>query len=148
MKTEANSDNPREFSPAYEAGSGASSSLLAIIAPASRDYASLFLEGKTMAPRTAIERNHFHRQLRQTAAERYADHQQDIRALMDMIAEELRVHAQQAAGDPLDWGYAGDLGRIRHSLKGLLESQLIGRYNWSETEASRFITDYLEDARS
>ena len=98
--------------------------------------------------RKDIEKRRIGRQLRQTAAERYADHQQDIGVLLDLVAEELRVHAERAAENPKDWGYAGDLGRVRESLKGLLESLLIGRYEWSETEASRFIEDHLEDMRN
>ena len=97
--------------------------------------------------RKDIEARRIKRQLKQTAAERYADHQGDIAVLMDLVGEELRVHAAQAAKEPKDWGYAGDLGRVRGSMKGILESLLIGRYEWSETEASRFIEDHLEDMR-
>jgi hypothetical protein len=97
--------------------------------------------------RKDVEKRRIGRQLKQTAAERYADHQQDIGVLLDLVAEELRVHAERAAEDPKDWGYAGDLGRVRETLKGLLESLLIGRYEWSETEASRFIEDHLENMR-
>jgi len=92
--------------------------------------------------RKDIEKKRIKRQLKQSAAERYADHRNDIGVLLDLVAEELRVHAERAAEDPKNWGYAGDLG-----LKGLLESLLIGRYEWSETEASRFIEDHLEDMR-
>lgn len=97
--------------------------------------------------RKDIEKRRIARQLKQTAAERYADHQDDIGALLDLIGEELRVHAETAGKKPKDWGYAGDLGRVRETLKSLLESLLIGRYEWSETEASRFIEDHLETLR-
>ena len=97
--------------------------------------------------RKDIEKRRIKRQLKQSAAERYADHRDDIGALLDLISEELRVHAERAAEDPKNWGYVGELGRVRESLKGLLESLLIGRYEWSETEASRFIEDHLEDMR-
>jgi len=97
--------------------------------------------------RKDIEAARVKRQLKQTAAERYADHQRDIGALLDLVGEELRVHAETAAKKPKDWGYAGDLGRVREALKDILQSFLIGRYGWSETEASRFIEDHLEEMR-
>lgn len=97
--------------------------------------------------RKDIEAARVKRQLKQTAAERYADHQKDIGALLDLVGEELRVHAEAAAKKPKDWGYAGDLGRVRENLKDILQSFLIGQYGWSETEASRFIEDHLEEMR-
>ena len=75
--------------------------------------------------RKDIEARRIKQQLKQTAAERYADHQGDIAVLIDLVGEELRVHAEQAAKEPKDWGYAGDLGRVRGSLKGVLESLLM-----------------------
>ena len=87
------------------------------------------------------------RQLGQTAAERYADHQKDIAVLVDCIQMELDEHAKSAARKPNDWGFAGDLGRIRETMKDVLKSLLIGRYGWSETEAARFIEDHLEAMR-
>lgn len=101
-----------------------------------------------MENRKDIETRRYRRQLNQTAAERYADHQKDISVLMDCIEAELEVHAKSAAEKPNDWGFAGDLGRIRESMKDILKSLLIGRYQWSETEASRFIEDHLEDVRN
>ena len=100
-----------------------------------------------MENRKGIEAARVKRQLKQTAAERYADHQKDIGALLDLVGEELRVHAEAAAKKPNDWGYAGDLGRVRESLKDILQSFFVGRYSWSETEASRFIEDHLEEMR-
>ena len=95
-----------------------------------------------------IEKRRIGKQLKQSAAERYADQQADIGALLDLVGEEMRVHAERAAKDPGNWGYAGDAGHIRESLKGVLASLLIGRYEWSETEASRFIEDHLEEMRN
>jgi hypothetical protein len=97
--------------------------------------------------RKNMEATRVKRQLKQTAAERYADHQKDIGMLLDLVAEELRVHAETAAKKPQDWGYVGDLGHIRESLQEILKSFLISRYGWSETEASRFIEDHLEEMR-
>lgn len=87
------------------------------------------------------------RQLKQTATERYSDHQNDIGALLDLIGEELRVHAEAAAKQPKNWGFAGDLANTRGTLKQILAGFLIGRYDWTETEAARFIEDHLEDMR-
>jgi len=97
--------------------------------------------------RKDIEADRVKRQLEQTAAERYADHRRDVAVLMDCIQMELDDHAGRAAEKPNDWGYAGDLGRIRESMKDILRSLLIGRYEWSETEAARFIEDHLEEMR-
>jgi len=88
------------------------------------------------------------RQLRQTAAERYADHQKDIAILLDMIQEELRGHAARAAEDPKDWGNAADLGYVRDGLKNLLKSLIIGRHDWSEGEVSGFIENHLDAMRN
>ncbi len=98
--------------------------------------------------RKEIEKRRVGRQLKQSAAERYADLRGDIGALLDLIGEEVRVHAERAARAPKNWGYAGDAGHIRESLKGILSSLLIGRYEWSETDAARFIEDHLEEMRS
>jgi len=100
-----------------------------------------------MEDRKSIEAARVKRQLGQTATERYADHQNDIAVMMDCIRSELDEHARLAAENPDDWSYAGDLGRVREGLKGLLESLLIGRYEWSGIEASRFIEDHVEAMR-
>jgi len=100
-----------------------------------------------MENRKEIEARRAKRRVKQTAAERYADHRNDIGIMLDLVGEELRVHAERASKDPKDWGYAGDLGHIRESLKRILESLLIGRYEWSAGEASRFIEDHLEEMR-
>lgn len=88
------------------------------------------------------------KQIRQTAAERYADHQTDIGVLLDLIGEELKVHAEAAAKEPKNWGFAGDLADTRGKLKQILEGFLLERYLWRETEAARFIEDHLEEMRN
>ena len=87
------------------------------------------------------------RQRKQTAAERFADIQNDIGAILDLIGEEIRVHAGAVAEKPNDWSYAGDLARIREGLKGILESLIIDRHARSESDASRFIENHLENMR-
>lgn len=100
-----------------------------------------------MEDRKDVEKRRVARQLKQTAAERYADHQKDIGELLDMVGEEMRVHAEMAAEEPEDWGFAAAAGRVRTGLKYILTSLLISRYEWSETETSRIIEDHLETMR-
>jgi hypothetical protein len=100
-----------------------------------------------MENRKEIEAQRIKRQLKQTAAERYADQKNDIAVLMDCIQMELDEHAKRAAEKPTDWGFVGDMGRIRESMREILQSLLIGRHGWNETEAARFVTDHLETMR-
>jgi hypothetical protein len=51
-----------------------------------------------------------------TAREAYAERAADIARLLDLIRDELAVHAAQAQGAPTNWGYAGDLGKLRSDL--------------------------------
>jgi hypothetical protein len=97
--------------------------------------------------RKQIEAARINRQLKQSAAERYADQRGDIAVLMDCIQMELDEHAKRAAAKPTDWGYVGDMGRIRESMREVLQTLLIGRHGWNETEAARFVTDHLETMR-
>jgi hypothetical protein len=97
--------------------------------------------------RKDIEARRVKRQLGQTAAQRYEDNQNDIGALLDLVSEEIRVHAERAAQKPKDWSFAGDLTHVRESLKNILEWFLVGHHEWTETEASRFIEDHLEAMR-
>ena len=55
---------------------------------------------------------------KQTAAQAYEERQNDIGALLDLISQELRHHAEFAKTEGLHWGHTGDLGAVR---KGLLE---------------------------
>jgi len=80
-----------------------------------------------------------------TAAESYAQRRGDIAVLLDCIQMELDDHARRAAASPQIWGLAGDLGRVRESLKDILVFLLIGRHGWDETEASRFIEEQLDE---
>jgi len=60
---------------------------------------------------------------------------------------EIEAHAERAAEKPADWGYVGDIGRVRQSMRDILQTLLIGRYGWSEIDAARFVTDHLEAMR-
>lgn len=97
--------------------------------------------------RKQIEAERVKRQLKQTAAERYADQRKDIAVLMDCIQMELDEHAKLAAAKPTDWGFVGDMGRVRESMREVLQTLLIGRHGWNETEAARFVADHLEAMR-
>jgi hypothetical protein len=85
---------------------------------------------------------------KRTAAQCYTDHRADIAVLVDCIQTELADHAKRAAKKPKDWGFAGDLDLVRDALKDVFELLLVGQHGWSETEASRFIEDFLEDRRA
>ena len=100
-----------------------------------------------MTTRKQIEAERITRQLKQTAAERYADQRRDIAVLMDCIQMEIEAHAERAAEKPADWGYVGDIGRVRESMRDVLQTLLIGRYGWSEIDAARFVSDHLEAMR-
>ena len=100
-----------------------------------------------MTTRKEIEAARIKRQLKQTAAERYADQRRDTALLMDCIQMELDAHADRAAAEPRNWGYVGDMGRVRQAMKEVLQTLLIGSHDWSETEATRFVTDHLEAMR-
>lgn len=84
---------------------------------------------------------------KQTAAEAYAERGNDIGALLDLISQELKVHAEDAAKTPKNWGFAGDLGHIRESLKEILQSLVLRRNKCSETEFSEFIEQHLQKLR-
>lgn len=94
--------------------------------------------------RKETEARRVKRRTKQLATERYAEYQNDIGALLGLVGDELKAHAEAAAKRPTAWGYAGDLMHTRESLKEILISFLVGRHGWSETEAYRFIEDHLE----
>ena len=76
---------------------------------------------------------------RQTAAEAYEANRRDIILLVDLLKVELGRHAERAAAQPRDWGFAGDVGSVRRRIIEVLAS-LSGR---SEVE----IEDALADTR-
>ena len=51
-----------------------------------------------------------------TAAEAYRSRRLDVEKLLDMLREEVAHHAEFAATEPRDWGFAGDLGHVRDLL--------------------------------
>jgi hypothetical protein len=55
---------------------------------------------------------------KQTANEAYQMHQNDIGALLDLIGQEAKHHAEYAKADGLHWGHVGD---VMHTRKCLVE---------------------------
>lgn len=61
------------------------------------------------------------RKHQQTAPECYAELRKEIAVLMNSIQTELKEHAERAKGSN-DWGYVGDLGKIRQEATEILET--------------------------
>ena len=55
-----------------------------------------------------------------TAAEAYAEREQDIHAILDWIQMEMDTRRERRPDDAIDWGDAGDLGHVRGKLKEVL----------------------------
>ncbi|MBX3356496.1 MAG: hypothetical protein KF724_12440 [Phycisphaeraceae bacterium] len=51
-----------------------------------------------------------------TAAEALASHQNDIARLIDVLQMELTKHAERAKAAPNNWGFPGNLGKVRSDL--------------------------------
>ena len=57
---------------------------------------------------------------KKTAAQTYEERAQDIGAMMGWLQDELDVHEEKAKAEPLNYGYAGDLGHVREKLVEIL----------------------------
>jgi hypothetical protein len=55
-------------------------------------------------------------QPRQTAAEAYAAARNDIARLLDVLDMELAKHEARAKADARNWGFAGDLQKVRSDV--------------------------------
>ena len=55
-------------------------------------------------------------QPRQTATDAYAAARNDIARLLDVLDMELAKHAERATADTKNWGFAGDLQKVRSDL--------------------------------
>lgn len=51
-----------------------------------------------------------------TAAQTLAARRSDIARLLNVLAMELDNHDQRAKAQPADWGFAGNLGKVRSDL--------------------------------
>lgn len=58
---------------------------------------------------------------RPTAIETYRARRADVARLLDWLGMELDKHGRRADANPTDWGYAGDIGKVRSDLIDLLE---------------------------
>jgi len=54
---------------------------------------------------------------RETAAATYQTRRREIEAMIAMLQADLNAHAKEAAQDPRNWGFAGDLELVRTNLK-------------------------------
>jgi len=57
---------------------------------------------------------------KQTAAEAYAEREQDIAAILEWIETELETHRERQDEAKSNWGYAGDLDYAKGELKNVL----------------------------
>jgi hypothetical protein len=78
--------------------------------PMTREAWLAFLETGVVAPAVGEK----------TAAEVYAERRRDIDRLLDWLGQELAKHAKQAKAEPGNFGYAGDLYRMRSALLEVL----------------------------
>ena len=51
-----------------------------------------------------------------TAAQAYQGCQNDVGALLDLIGQEMKQHAEFAEKDALNWGHVGDVLHVRRCL--------------------------------
>ncbi len=54
-----------------------------------------------------------------TTADAYRQRRRSVNALLDELRKKIDAHAQRAAADPANWGYAGDLGHVEEVLRDL-----------------------------
>jgi len=84
---------------------------------------------------------------KENARAQYLAAKDDIAALLDLIGQEMDIHAANAAKHPTNWGPHGDAIGIRTSLKNVLQFLIGGRNRWTETEAHEFIEEHLATMR-
>jgi hypothetical protein len=83
-----------------------------------------------------------------TAAEFYEARKADIVGLLDLIGQEVKDHAEEAARDQENWGYAGDLRVVRQKLVDAAMFMIIGRFGNSEEKATKFIEEHVAKMRN
>jgi hypothetical protein len=79
---------------------------------------------------------------KQTAAACYAERHAECQDLLKRIASRLEQHKKEQAVEPADWGYAGDLGRVREELAEVLAA--LNPDNQITEEEARRIVDEIE----
>jgi len=80
---------------------------------------------------------------RETAAATYETRRREIQAMIGFLQSQLDAHAQEAARDPRNWGYPGDLAQVRQNLKETLVFAMGAR---DEEVAGKMIEDAIADA--
>lgn len=55
------------------------------------------------------------------AQQEYSHRQARVKALLASIGAAVEAHATKAAGQPDNWGFAGDIGSVECALQELLE---------------------------
>ena len=71
------------------------------------------------------------------ARDAYQARTKDIARLIGLLQNELATHAQTAKANPKNWGYAGDLGKVRSDL-----IELVGFLSNTDREK---VEQYLAD---
>ena len=85
---------------------------------------------KTVPPRTTPHTN-------PTAQDEYQARAKDITTLIGLLQNELATHAQASQANPKNYGYSGDLGKVRNDL-----IELVGFLSNTDREK---IEQYLAD---
>jgi hypothetical protein len=68
----------------------------------------------------------------QSAAEAYRAYRNDISAMVDWLQMALDAHAERAAAQPANWGFAGDLAEVRKRVREVLS--LVSGHTEAEIE--------------
>jgi len=76
---------------------------------------------------------------KQTAAQAYEERQNDVGALLDTLAQQMRMHADYAKADGMDWAKVGDLTEVRR--------QLIQTLAFLAQQDETFIENHLQEMR-
>ena len=74
-----------------------------------------------------------------TAAQTYTQRREEIARLLDVIQMELDAHGERAAADPANWGFAGDLGKVRSDLIAMVE--LITNHRMTRADIEKFLDE-------
>ena len=77
---------------------------------------------------------------KQTATACFAERHTECQDLLKRIASSLEQHKEHQAAEPADWGYAGDLGRVREELAEVLAA-LNPDGQITEDEAHRIVDE-------
>ena len=76
---------------------------------------------------------------KQTAVQAYEERQNDVGALLDALGQQVRMHADYARRDGMDWAKVGDLTEVRR--------QLIQTLAFLAQQDETFIENHLQEMR-